>query len=266
MPESSLSACDKTSRVRALIGLLFSFLQAVTEENIVNTYCSCFDRAALVLGQTTVSAIRETAARIHTFSPDEIIEVCFCMALFYRGAGPGTYWHRNDPYHQGFIPHSPGVLPSPSLVLNHIATGTVGSPYISLTRSYSVARGYALVGPSGFATAAKPGFIYVIDISTDKTIKMLDPIKAIARGLPKPWAEPYHHDGDQRFLLGVIDPVAMRTHLKRQCFVPSGSGATPKTPTLSLELAALTRALRDAEILIQGAIPHAYIVQRYEVY
>jgi hypothetical protein len=60
------------------------------------------------------------------------------MPLFYRGAGPGTYWHVNDARLTGFTAQAPGMARGVNPLRLHIARGAVSSPYISLTRSYGM--------------------------------------------------------------------------------------------------------------------------------
>lgn len=188
------------------------------------------------------------------------------MAFFYRGAGPGTYWRVNDPAHIGFIPHRPGQAPSPGRLMHHIARCSTDSPYISFSRSFAVARAYALVGSAAFASASSPGLVHEIEINDDSVVKVLDPIQEIAAALPPIWMEPsYQHDGDQSFLLGVIDQRNMHCALKQQCVFTPGSKATPRTPNLSIHLEALVKALRDAEVLIQGNVPISCFRQTYKI-
>src|SRR5882724_1633953 len=119
------------------------------------------------------------------------------MAILYRGNGPGSYWHVNDPRITGFVPTSPGGWPSVSRLTDHIAAVSVRSPYTSFTRSYGVARHYALVGPTGLASASCPGYVWEIEISDDKICKMLDPVIEIASTLSRPYDQlSYQHDGD----------------------------------------------------------------------
>lgn len=189
------------------------------------------------------------------------------MALFYRGAGPGSYWHTNDGRLKGFSPHNPGGNPSSDCIINHIARGSTNSPYISLTRSYAVARSYALAGPAGYASVSTPGYVYEIEVSDDKKAKVLDPVVEIAQDLPKPWTSPcYQHDGKQSFLLGIIDPVNNLHHVQEHILTPPGTFGTPRAATLSSELEALVRALRDAEVLVMGNVPTALFRSRYDIF
>jgi len=58
------------------------------------------------------------------------------MPIFYRGAGVGTYWHQHDARLTGFMPKAPTIVSSVDRVMQHVARGSISSPYISLTRSY----------------------------------------------------------------------------------------------------------------------------------
>lgn len=188
------------------------------------------------------------------------------MAFFYRGAGPGTYWQINDPAHVGFTAHLPGQAPSAGRLMHHIARGSTDSPYISFSRSFAVARAYALVGTKGYASVSSPGFVHEIEIEDDRLVRVLDPVQEIAAMLPAAWIEPnYQHDGDQSFLLGIVDPTNMADARQQQCLFPPGSQATPRSPTLSIQLESLVRALRDAEVLIQGNAPVSCFRKTYSV-
>jgi hypothetical protein len=188
------------------------------------------------------------------------------MALFYRSAGPGSHSHVHDAREFGFAPHFPEQIASINRLIHHITRATTTSPYISFSHSYGVARSYAVVGPRGFATPENPGYVYEIEISDDKECGILDPVKEIAKSLPRPGQDPnYHHDGEPTFLLGVVDPVNMQACLQIQCLFPPLSAGTPRTPYLSEQLEGMVRALRDAEILVMGKVPRALVRYRYEV-
>ena len=66
------------------------------------------------------------------------------MATFYKGAGIGTHWHTRDSRRVGLTARSPGTSTGTEVFIDHIATSTANSPYISLTRSYAVAWHYAV--------------------------------------------------------------------------------------------------------------------------
>ena len=184
------------------------------------------------------------------------------MPIFYRGAGPGSFWDLNDACVSGFRSQAPGIAPGPDRLILHIAKGTVSSPYISLTRSYGVARDYAInTGVAvSVATAQNPGYVYEIDLNDPLPLGLvlLDPVREVAKNAPGP-LDPisYQHDGPQSFLLGVIDPRTMKRHLSADYVQPPPSTGTRRPPTLTAVLECLVRALRDAEILAVGNIPRA---------
>lgn len=194
------------------------------------------------------------------------------MATFYRGAGIGTYWHTSDARLSGFTPHSPGAAPSPDSLMNHIARATIKSRFVSLTRSYGVAKDYAINASRILPTSSNPGYVYTIEIDdpSQHHITLLDPIIEVANHLPNPPCDylTYHHDGAPSFLLGVIDPFGKnnKDHLTALIEQPPGSAGTPRPANLSLQLETLVRALRDSEVLVSGAIPARCIVARLDVY
>ena len=98
------------------------------------------------------------------------------MPIFYRGAALGTYWHKNDARLTGFTSHHPGAGYSASRVAQHIARGTTTSPYVSLTRSFAVAYGYALVGPGGSPISGKPAYVY--EVEYEKFAEIADSVGA----------------------------------------------------------------------------------------
>lgn len=88
------------------------------------------------------------------------------MAVFYRGAGIGTYWHRNDARISGFVAQSPGSPASVDGIKRHIRNGTTVSAFISITRSYEIAWTYALYCGYAAPTAAAPAYVYEIEVDT----------------------------------------------------------------------------------------------------
>lgn len=190
------------------------------------------------------------------------------MAIFYRGAGVGTYWHGNDARISGFTSHFPGMTPTPQVLMHHIGRGTTASPLISLSRSYGVAEDYAKNAGRRRPTASNPAHVYQIEINDPPSAGLLlwDPIQQIAAHLPGPLGSAYQHDGQPSFLLGVIDPLRMHAFLSAPYVQPPPSGGTPRPPTLTIELETLVRALRDAEILAVGTVPAACVTNRYDVY
>lgn len=190
------------------------------------------------------------------------------MATFYRGAGIGTYWHANDARLTGFLPHFPGALAGNAAVMGHIRNGTTTSPYISLTRSYAVARDYALVGRAT-PSRTTPAYVYEVSISDPPPTGMLlfDPVQQIASSCPGPLASPhYQHDGSQTFLLGVTSPTTMSHFLTAHISLPPPAGGTPRPANLSAELETMVRGLRDSEILVQAVIPSYCVTGRFDIF
>jgi hypothetical protein len=190
-----------------------------------------------------------------------MIVLYFLMPFFYRGAGPGSFWHVRDARLSGFSPHSPGATASISRLMNHIARASIVSPYVSLSRSFGIARAYGLVGPAGMASGAVPGYVYEIEAERGDCV-LIDPVKLIVEDLPDPDDSlSYQHDGEQDFLKGVVEG---RVGGYAVVF-PPGSAGTPRQPRLTEHLEALVRALRDAEIMALGNIPASLVRNRYEV-
>jgi hypothetical protein len=101
------------------------------------------------------------------------------VAIFYRGAAIGTYWHANDAQLDGFSAQRPSQPPSLDRLMNHIVYGTVTSPYVSLTRSYGIALNYALDFSRTPASASNPAFVYEIEIADPMPpgLSLLDPLR-----------------------------------------------------------------------------------------
>jgi len=118
-------------------------------------------------------------------------------------------------------------------------------------------------------TPANPAHVWEIEIDDPPPsgVTVLDPMAEIVTSLPSPLAQfTYQHDGDQNFLLGVVDPpgLGLNAHLHRLVRLPPGVDG-PRTPNLSDELQALVRALRDSEILVIGTIPQSCFRHRHDV-
>jgi hypothetical protein len=163
------------------------------------------------------------------------------MTVLYKGVGVGTFLYGASPRTEfrARMPTLPGNVDS---IMRHVALGTTASPYISLTRSYGVAEGYARDAGRAFPTHALPAYVYEFAIS-------------------------YHHDGTADFLLGVIDPNTMAAHLNAVIRTPKGSAPTPRPAKLTIELETIVRALRDAEVLVRGVISNADVtIIRHEVW
>lgn len=133
------------------------------------------------------------------------------MAIFYRGSGIGTYWHLNDPIESGFAARAPGMTPTITRLMLHIARSTVNSPFISITRSYAVAWRYAMLSSVKVPTVNTPAYVHEIEIQEPlpKGLELLDPVKEVANTLPFPTSigPPYQHDGFPDFLLALLIQV-----------------------------------------------------------
>jgi hypothetical protein len=190
------------------------------------------------------------------------------MAVLYRGAGVNTWWHRHDARLEGFHAWVPGKETSVIGIAHHIVRGTIVSPYVSLTRSYGIAFSYATLCGHRRPTRKEPAFLYELEIeASGDDIRLIDPVIEIAASLPAPSQNfSYQHDGGPDYLLGVTAPErypAILTRPYRQA--PPGEGA-PRPPLLTVELEAMVRSLRDAEILAVRQIPRFYVQNRYEVW
>ena len=186
------------------------------------------------------------------------------MPIFYRGAALGTYWHKNDARLTGFTSHYPGAGCTLSRVMQHIVRGTTASPYVSLTRSYGIALGYALAGCAP-PTPSNPAFVYEIEIDELDGLgtRLLDPLTEVVKGLGSPYdSRPYQHDGEASFLLGIADPVDHHDDLNQPVrYAPPGQG-TMRSPLLGIELECMVLSLRDAEVLAVGAVAKAQVHRR----
>ena len=192
------------------------------------------------------------------------------MAIFYRGAGIGTYWYENDPVRQGFIARAPGMDSTTDRLMDHIARSTVNSPFISMTRSYGVAWHYAMSSSERVPMLSDPAYVHEIEIQVPLPpgLNLLDPVKEVADMLPDPKSPgpSYQHDGLPDFLIGIVDPGNMGHFLTPFSLQPPGSEGTQRSPNLTIELETLVRALRDAEILAHGAIPATCVRNSFDVY
>ena len=193
------------------------------------------------------------------------------MAIFYRGAGIGTYWHLNNPLERGFIARSPGMESTTTRLMDHIARSTVNSPFISVTRSYGVAWHYAMSSSTRPPTSSQPAYVHEIEIQEPLPLglKLLDPVKEVVQTLTlptEPGLPPYQHDGLPSFLIGIVDPGNMGHFLAQRAMQPPTSEGTPRTPNLTIELETLVRALRDSEILVHGIIPATCVKNSFDVY
>ena len=175
------------------------------------------------------------------------------MATFYKGAGIGTHWHTHDSRRVGFTARDPDAAPTTTALIDHIAVGTIDSPYISLTRSYALAWHYAVFSSKREPALGKPAYIYEIEIDDflPHGLNLLDPVKEIVHILPQP-------------LRGVMDLDYMEDLLGNQISQPLNPGGDFSS-NLELQLIALVFAQRDAEILVHGYIPPFCVKHRFEV-
>ncbi len=190
--------------------------------------------------------------------------------IVYRGAGIGSYWYVHNPAETGFTARAPRASPTPERLMQHISRGTGNSPFISLTRSYAVARHYAMLISTRTPTPQDPAYVYEVEIEFPllSGLQLLDPVKVVAQALPDIASPgpPYQHDGIPNFLLGVVDSENMREFLEKHAPQPPSSEGTPRPPNLSIELETLVRALRDAEILALGIIPAVCVKNCFDIY
>jgi hypothetical protein len=178
------------------------------------------------------------------------------MPILYKGASPDTHWHRTDPRHTGFIV-SGGQPHSPSLVTQHISYASHPSPYLSFTLSYAVAREYGRIG----ATRRKPGFVYAVDTALDPTLRVLDPVLTLAQA----YSPIHEHDGCPKLVPAIASKGT--GHAARVLTAPPARLSTlPRPPSWRNELQAVIYSLRDAEILVHGAVPSTCITQRFTVW
>ena len=189
------------------------------------------------------------------------------MPIFYRGAGVGSYWHVRNAHTTGFVAKEPGMAPTGDRLMEHIAKGTIASPYISLTRSFAVAWDYANMGGRP-PTAQTPAYVYEVEIKDRPPLgpTIVDPVKEVARQLPAPLASlSYQHNRRPSFLHGVVDPVTMGNFLLDPGPQVPGSVGPATPPNLTIHLITLVNALRDEEILAVGIIPESCVRFRHEV-
>jgi hypothetical protein len=188
------------------------------------------------------------------------------MAIFYRGAGVGTWWHKNDPRHSGFTPQASGMPPGLDRLMAHISHGTKDSPYVSLTRSYGVARSYALKAGHIPPTPTSPALVWEIELTDPLPagLTLYDPVQVVAAEVPTPTSgNPYQHDGAQNTLIALID-TSQASLLKEPCPMPRGCNPPHPLPHISTHIRAIVFALRDAELLALGTIPRHCIRARHE--
>jgi hypothetical protein len=192
------------------------------------------------------------------------------MPYFYKGVAVGTFLHSRDLRQTGISPRLPTAPFNLAALMGHVARGTTISPCISITRSFSIAKAYAIEGSKPRPTASMPAYVYAIDLPDHPNplapgiMSVEDPVQFVATSVKSLASSSYQHDGDKKFLLGVVDPKGHRQHLGRLAVfaVPS---PRPRTPALSIELETMVCALRDAEALVVGNLPHSCVIARMNV-
>lgn len=189
----------------------------------------------------------------------------------YKGAGPGTHWSATDAQTaSGFVVgHAPRNV---NAIVRHIVNYSWPSPYSSFSASFAAAAAYALVGPTGKATRADPGWVYEIDVALaiELGARFVDPAREILVRNPyvgAPGTIATFHDGGQDLILGIADPVLHRRVLLTPPRQPGPPGQPRRLgpPVVHNELRAVIFALRDAEVLATTDVPAACITARYPV-
>jgi hypothetical protein len=115
-----------------------------------------------------------------------------------------------------------------------------------------------------------PAHVYTIDLPDHPNplppgMSVEDPVQFVAKSVNLFLSPSYQHDGDKKFLLGVVDPKGHRQHLRRLA-VFAVPGPITRTPTLSIELETMVFALRDAEALVVGKLPPRSVIARTNVH
>jgi len=96
-------------------------------------------------------------------------------------------------------------------------------------------------------------------------LRLEDPVQIVAASVNFLASSSYQHDGDKKFLLGVVDPKGHCQRLRRLA-VFAVAGPIPRTPALSIELETMVSALRDAEALVVGDLPSSCVIARMNVH
>jgi hypothetical protein len=198
------------------------------------------------------------------------------MPRFYKGMGVGTFHQTTDLRTIGINSWMPSSLYNVNTVMQHIARGTTTGPCVSLTRSYSVAEEYAIDASRAFPSSSTPVYVYEISIPAPPPtgVRVVDPVFMVASHHNNALASPsYHHDGDMNFFARSCRPhrngyisFGMGTYLRSPIRAPKGSATTLRPANLSIELETFVRAMRDAEVLVLGAIPSMHVINRYDVF
>ena len=107
------------------------------------------------------------------------------MPHFYKGVSVGTFFHLHDLRTTGITPRLPSAPFNLAAVTAHVARGTTISPCISITRSFSIAKTYAIGGSKPRPTASKPAYVYTIDLPDHPNplapgMRVEDPVQIVA--------------------------------------------------------------------------------------
>jgi hypothetical protein len=89
----------------------------------------------------------------------------------------------------------------------------------------------------------------------------------VASSVQNPLSNPsYHHDANQAFLLGVVDPSIALLNPPVAPRLPAYATGPQRAPNLSPQLEAMVFALRDAEVLVLGGVQPGWITGRHPMY
>jgi hypothetical protein len=69
-----------------------------------------------------------------------------------------------------------------------------------------------------------------------------------------------------KFLKGIVDSMHSSHLLNTPTEFAPNNNTTPRPPLRSMELEAIVRAIRDAEILVEGSVSSKQIQRRINVY
>lgn len=188
------------------------------------------------------------------------------MATFFKGVGSDTYWAKTDATRTGFSPRNSGIEPDYRAVIDHIRGNTVG-PFISLTRSYEVARDYALYFSISNPGVSNPAYVYELEIPDNnlpENLTLVDPIQLIGKTLPSPTQQfSYQHNGGQDVILGLANQRRFGHILKRNVIEKNGYSSSP--PNISQEIRCLVASIRDSEILACGQIYTRFVSSKLPI-
>jgi hypothetical protein len=194
------------------------------------------------------------------------------MARFYKGVKLGSYLHGRNLSATGIAPAQPGASYSVNAIIRHIGGDPLNSPCVSLTKSYGVAQAYALDSGTAYPDVHNPAWVYEIELDkNDPAVNpylVVDPVFEISRYHNDPLVDPsYHHNGDELFLLGLVDEKRFGHYTSRAAPRPRGNThPSSHPPNVSEQLLTFVRALRDAEVLFVGNIPGRCIVAQHPAY